>query len=80
MEFLLIGVMIAGFTQFVKSLFDRDYRTAVIIFGAAAIGGVCGFFGFEVQGVPAGIAAGLLASGLVTIAKAAGGQRISNPQ
>ena len=77
MELAFIGIAVAGFTQLVKSLFDRDYRSAVIITGAAIIGGIAGYFNIEVTSVPAGVAVGLFASGLVTLAQATGGQRIS---
>lgn len=77
MELLFVGVAVAGFTQLVKCLFDKDYRSAVIITGSAIIGGLAGFFQIEVMSVPAGIVAGLFASGLVTLAQATGGQKIS---
>lgn len=73
----IVGAVV-GFVQLVKSLFDRDYRSAVIIAGSAAIGGVAGFFAIEGLTVATGIVAGLLASGSVTIAQALGGSRISN--
>lgn len=76
MENLFIGVAIAGFTQMVKSAFDHDYRSVVIIAGAAAIGAGAGFFHI-VESVPVGIVSGLFASGLVTLAQANGGQKIS---
>lgn len=81
MESALIVVAVAGFTQLVKSLFDRDYRSAVIITGSAVIGGAMGFFHL-VAGIDValGIAAGLGASGLVTISQAVGGRAISKAE
>lgn len=77
MELAFIGIAVAGFTQLVKSLFDRDYRSAVIITGAAVIGAIAGYFNIEVTGVAQGVAVGLFASGLVTLAQANGGRSIS---
>lgn len=78
MEVLFITITVAGFVQLVKSLFDGDYRSATIITGSAVIGGIAGFL--QVQGidVATGIMAGLSASGLITVSKAIGGQKISN--
>lgn len=72
----IVGAVI-GFTQLVKSLFDRDYRSAVIIAGSAVIGALAGFFGIEGVTVPAGIVAGLAASGVVTLAVGIGSGRVS---
>lgn len=77
MESTFIVGAVVGFTQLVKSLFDRDYRTCVIIVGAAVIGGLAGFFGIDGVTVPTGIVLGLTAAGVVTIAQAAGGRAIS---
>ena len=72
----IVGAVI-GFTQLVKSAFDRDYRTCVIIIGAAAIGALAGFLQIEGVDVPSGIVLGLAASGVVTGLQAAGGRTIS---
>lgn len=72
----IVGAVI-GFTQLVKSAFDRDYRTVVIITGAAAIGGLAGFLRIEGVDVATGIVLGLAASGVVTGLQAAGGRKIS---
>lgn len=72
----IVGAVI-GFTQLVKSLFDRDYRTVVIIIGSALIGALAGFFAIEGISVPSGIVAGLAASGVVTIAVGVGSGRVS---
>ena len=72
----IIGAVI-GFTQLVKSLFDKDYRSAIIIGGSALIGAVAGIFSIEGVSVSNGIIAGLAASGLVTVSQALGGRSIS---
>lgn len=80
MEDLFIIVTVTGFVQLVKSLFDGDYRSAIIIAGSAVIGALAGFFQVHGLDVVTGIMAGLSASGLITLSKAAGGQRISSVQ
>jgi hypothetical protein len=77
MESTFIVGAVIGFTQLVKSAFDRDYRTCVIIVGAAIIGALAGYFAIDGVTIPMGIVYGLTASGVVTLAQAAGGQRIS---
>jgi len=72
----IIGAVI-GFTQLVKSLFDKDYRSAIIIAGSALIGGLAGVFGIEGISIANGIVAGLTASGVVTLSQALGGRSIS---
>jgi len=72
----IVGAVV-GFTQFVKSAFDRDYRTCVIITGAAAIGALAGFLAIEGVDVPTGIVLGLAASGAITGLQSAGGRAIS---
>jgi hypothetical protein len=72
----IVGAVI-GFTQLVKSLFDRDYRTVVIIAGSAVIGGLAGFFHIEGIDIASGIVAGLAASGVVTLAVGVGSGRVS---
>lgn len=72
----IVGAVI-GFTQLVKSAFDRDYRSCVIIIGSAAIGALAGWLGIEGINIPAGIVAGLTASGVVTIAVGIGSGRVS---
>lgn len=73
----VIGAVV-GFVQLVKSLFDRDYRSALIIAGSALIGGAAGAFSVDGLTIPTGLVAGLIASGAVTIAQAIGGAKISN--
>ena len=69
MEYVLITGMVIGVVEFVKSLFDRNFRSACIIAASALVGGLCGLFGVEGVTVPLGIVVGLAASGVVTVAK-----------
>jgi hypothetical protein len=73
----IVGAVI-GFTQLVKSAFDRDFRSVVIIVGAAAIGAIAGAFSIEGVSIATGILLGLSASGVVTGLQAVGGQKISS--
>lgn len=72
MEYVLVTTMVIGLVELVKALFDRDYRTAVIIIGSAVVGGVCGFFAVEGLSVATGIVIGLGASGVISTAKRIG--------
>lgn len=72
----IVGAVI-GFTQLVKSAFDRDYRSCVVIIGAATIGAIAGALAIEGVDVPTGIVYGLTASGVVTLGQAIGGRAIS---
>jgi hypothetical protein len=72
----IVGAVI-GFTQLVKSAFDRDYRTVVIITGSALIGGLAGVLRIEGIDIASGIVAGLTASGVVTLAVGIGSGRVS---
>ena len=69
MQYVLITTMVVGLVEFVKRLWDRDYRGAIIILGAAVIGGLCGYFSVEVSGVVPGVVVGLGAAGVVTVAQ-----------
>lgn len=69
MQYVLVTTMVVGLVELVKALFDRNYRTAVIIVGAAAVGALCGWFHVESLDVPTGIVIGISASGVVSLAK-----------
>lgn len=69
MEYVLVTGMVIGVVEFIKSLFDRNFRAACIIAASAFVGGLCGVFGVENVTVPLGIVVGLAASGVVTVAK-----------
>lgn len=60
-----IGVLtaIVGFVEFIKACDAGDWKTAKIIFGAALVGGICGYIGLENLTVISGIQLGLSASG-----------------
>ena len=72
----ILGAVI-GFTELVKSAFDRNYRTCVIIIGSAAIGAIAGYFHIQGVNIPEGIVLGLAASGAITTVQAVGKQAIS---
>lgn len=72
--FVIAGVI--GFMEFVKALFARDYQKAIIIIGAAVIGGFAG--GANVDGIKTiyeGVVAGLAASGTYRVGKLLGGNQ-----
>ena len=69
MEYVLVTTMVVALTEAVKAAADRNWRTVVIIVGAAGIGALCGFLGVEGLSVAQGIVVGLGASGVVTVAK-----------
>lgn len=59
--------LVAGGTELIKRLFDKDWRTAVTIVVAALIGGLGGLvFGVNFL---VGMVFGLAASGYITIAQ-----------
>lgn len=67
MEFLLVTSMVVGIVEFVKRVFDADYKAATIIACAALTGAMAGVFGVEGIDVATGLVVGLAGSGLVTI-------------
>lgn len=69
MQYVLLTTMIVGMVEAVQAGFERDWRTVVTIIFAGAIGALCGWLAVEGLDVPTGIAVGLSASGLVTVAK-----------
>lgn len=63
---LILGATIAS-VEFIKALFDRDWRSAAIILGAGIVGGFAGLstgYTFIV-----GVVAGLTGSGIITISQ-----------
>lgn len=66
---LIVGATM-GAVELVKALFDKDWRSAVIILGAGLAGGVAGVLTGYTPLI--GIVAGLAASGAITL-----GQNIS---
>lgn len=69
MEYVLATTVIIGAVELIKRLFDRDYRSATIITVAALVGGLLGAFSVEGLTIAAGLALGLGASGVVTVAQ-----------
>lgn len=59
--------LVAGGTELIKRIFDKDWRTVVTIIVAALIGGLGGLV-FGVQFL-VGMVFGLAASGYITIAQ-----------
>lgn len=63
---LLVGA-VAGFVELVKSLFAKNWRTAIIIVGSGLVGGLLSLFPEMNFSFLAGIVGGLAASGVITI-------------
>ena len=63
---LLVGA-VAGFVELVKSLFAKNWRTAVIIVGSGLVGGLLSLFPETNFSFLVGIVGGLAASGVITI-------------
>lgn len=63
----LLGFAVIGTVEFVKRLFDRDYRGAAIIAVSALIGAIAAPYAGDVTNFQ-GFLIGLQASGLVTTA------------
>ena len=61
---LIVGFTM-GFVEFIKSLFDKNWRTAAIIFGAGIAGAIAGVAsGYTII---VGVVAGFAASGVITL-------------
>ena len=65
---LLIGA-VTGFVELVKKLFEKDWKGAIIIFGAGLIGGLISLFPEMNFTFLTGIIGGLTASGVVTVSQ-----------
>lgn len=63
---------VAGFVEFVKRLFAKDWKAAIIIAGAGSIGAAAGHFLVDGLTLPTGLIAGLAASGYMTIGQKTG--------
>ena len=63
---LLVGA-VAGFVELVKSLFAKEWRTAVIIVGSGIVGGLLSLFPEMDFSFLVGVVGGLAASGVITI-------------
>lgn len=67
----LLLTAVTGATELVQQAFDRKWRVVVTIIVAALLGGIgaCLFVGFTALVFFSGVAVGLGASGVVTVAK-----------
>lgn len=74
-----VVVAVAGVTELVKALFDKNYRTAAIIAVSAVVGAAAGAVAIDGLNAATGLMAGLSASGLVTIANKFGGTKTATP-
>lgn len=64
---------VAGITEFLIRIEKRDWLAAAKIFAAAVVGGICGALTFAgVGSIEEGVAAGLTAAGIVTVATRVG--------
>lgn len=63
---LLVGCVM-GFVELVKALFDKQWRSAVIVTGAAIVGGLLSL-ALPIDLIT-GVVAGLAASGAITLAQ-----------
>lgn len=63
---LLVGA-VAGFVELVKSLFAKEWKAAIIIFGSGLVGGLLSLFPEMQFSFLVGIVGGLAASGAITI-------------
>lgn len=62
---LLLTGFVIGFVELAKAIYDREWRTAVIVAVAAIAGGIVApFIGLEIV---VGIVGGLAASGAITL-------------
>ncbi len=69
---LLIGA-VTGFVELVKRLFEKDWKGAIIIFGAGLIGGLISLFPEMDFTFLTGVIGGLTASGVVFVSQNIGG-------
>ena len=65
---LLIGA-VTGFVELVKKLYDKDWKGAIIIFGAGLVGGLLSLFPEMDFTFLTGIIGGLTAAGVVTVSQ-----------
>lgn len=73
---VFIGLVVAGLTQLVKLVRDKNYSGAAIVVAAAVIGGLVGLFdtsiGIVDVTVAVGVMIGLSAAGVVAVAEKVG--------
>jgi hypothetical protein len=79
-QYVLLGAVIAGVTEFITRLRGRDFWVAATILIAAIIGGLFGFFHYYPDfDVVQGIAAGFGASGALTAIGHVGNKSVATP-
>lgn len=73
---VFIGAAVVGLTEFLKRLYDRDARGALLIAVAAVVGGLVGAFDVHIGvtdiSVAEGVMAGLAAAGVYQVARQVG--------
>lgn len=72
MESVLLATSVAAVTEFLKRINDKEYRGALIIAVAGAIGAVAGLLSFQGLDLTTGVLTGLGVAGIHTIAKQVG--------
>lgn len=68
-ETLVFTAIIIAVVEAIKAAYERNWRTVALIAGAGISGGLLGAAGVLGIGLWAGVALGLTASGVVTVAK-----------
>lgn len=68
-ETLVFTAVVIAVVEAIKAASDKNWRTLAIIVGAGVAGGVLAALGVMGLSVPAGVALGLTASGVITVAK-----------
>jgi hypothetical protein len=68
MENVLLATAIAGVTELLKRIHDKDYRGAIVIALAAGIGALAGALNVQGLTVEVGVITGLGIAGIHTIA------------
>lgn len=73
-EALLLVGAVTGAVEFIKRIFDKDWRAAITIIGAGLVGGLISLFpeiGFSFL---TGVVGGLAAAGYITLGQNVGKQ------
>lgn len=68
-ESLVFAAVVIAVVEAIKAAADRNWRTVALIVGAGLAGGVLAALGVMGLSLPAGVALGLTASGVITVAK-----------
>ena len=73
-ESIFLSAAIIGFMQLVKCIFNKDWKSVVIIVGVVLIGGVAGSFGIEGLSISSGITLSLSAAGIYRVGQVVSGE------